>query len=105
MNEQWLDRVDALAAQLGLVGEHLWGVLILQAYINSGLAILIAVIAGTATWAYFRWVIPWLEEFEFIGVSLGVLVLFVILFAFINLLHNGPCALNPEYCALRMVTQ
>lgn len=51
MDEQVLERVDALAAKLGVVGEHLWDVLVRQVYVDAALATFwVLAVCGVLAW-------------------------------------------------------
>lgn len=107
MNEETLQRIDALAAKLGVVGEHLWAVLLEQAYIAgvtatvaSVFCILAAIALFVVAWAMFKDSTEW-------DMGGWVLALIAALLAgafAIGFAHDAAtCFLNPEYYALQKV--
>ena len=117
MNETTEKLVRELAEKLGTTTEHLWGVLIRQAYIQGVTDIVIAITLVAATtyigryvgkktkWGgdikhYPEWcdegaIIAWLTVF-----SMGLFAAFIVLQA---LSASVPALLNPEYWALKQL--
>lgn len=110
MDEQVMQRIDALAAKLGVVGEHLWEVLVRQAYITGATNLFHAAFVAVVVAAYFKWVVPWANagghyDERWIGAGLAGAALTVwTIIAFLLALDGVGYILNPEYFALRKVT-
>lgn len=100
MNQEILDRIDALAAKLGVVGEHLWAVLIRQVYIEAGLFMLSAGVAGALSVFLVRvWNrSPEYDRDVFLGIAITLSVV-----AFIFTLAGISGLANAEYHALEKI--
>ena len=119
MNDEVLARIDALAAKLGVVGEHLWGVLVRQAYIEGAGAlfgaVVFALVAGGVLRAAFRakaahnpnvkrygepvgpW--KWEDHPEWL-IGGGAVVAMAVFGGSLCAIHAATCLLNPEYAAI-----
>ncbi len=110
MNEEILKRIDLLAAKIGVVGAHLWDVLVRQARIEAYeslgysvfFGILSAVMFFVARKLYLGDTKPGsyrdTEGWQFVLVIFGAVAFFVTC----GIFSNVPSAiLNPEYWALR----
>jgi hypothetical protein len=118
MSEDFSKELAELAQKLGVTIEHLWGVLIKQAYIDglSSLATTLAcvVLGAVITYAFFylrrklknapprEWTPPvglLLDPFGFL--ILGMIILAMIFIVSVNLYWVASDFYNPEFYALR----
>ena len=118
MNEELNKQLAGLASKLGVSVEHLWGVLVRQAYIDgiSSLAtILVCILLGAGVICGFLYVRrkfkntpnqEWTQPFGLLTepfgfVILGIVLLVIIMVASDNLYWVISDFLNPEFYALR----
>lgn len=118
MSQELSKQLAELAGKLGVSVEHLWGVLIKQAYldgISSLVTTLVCILLGVVViYAFFRlrrrfqntphkeWTEPFAFLMEPTGfLILGVVLLILIMIASDNLYWVGSDFLNPEFYALR----
>lgn len=109
MNEQTAKLIEKLAEKLGTTAEHLWGVLVQQAYIDSVTkltGIIFSFIILCAILALF----PKLKRMDFIEEGDFYHYVVLILFAFVLICYASSEAsiiiagfVNPEYWALKQV--
>ena len=104
-----LERIDALAAKLGMVTEHLWGVLVRAQPIEAinTLVFFALFLALLTACAKYKWFGPFVDEKDnpigtniAIGVGLGFLVLVWGGVQFFALTSVAQKLFNPEYAAL-----
>lgn len=109
LKDEVLERIDALAKKLGVTIEHLWGVLVRQAYVEAGFAIVwlvlgVGLLVGSARCisAYYRTRERWTDEMIFKTVVLAILSFLFFVVACIEVGDVG-YLFNPEYFALEKV--
>lgn len=113
MNQEVLSRLDALAAKLGVAANHLWGVLVRQAYVDALGSLLFALIAAALTYGFYRVVLygraeKWYDgydtELAVVGTGVvGVGLVVCVVIALVQLVAGIQNVANPEYFALRHV--
>lgn len=112
MNQEILQRLDALAAKLGVTATHLWAVLVRQAYVEFATSVAFAVIIAIATYGFVRVVRhgiaqEWYDDYDglpqiftgIVGIVLGVCWLV----ALVGVVQGIGYLINPEYFALHEV--
>jgi hypothetical protein len=111
MQKELLNRIDALAANLGVTAEHIWRVLIQQAQVEAVRCILIVVVAVLCG-AVLYWRVKasieddWDSELMIASVMVFAIATAVLsVLALIALTELPTLLLNPEYWALRQVAR
>lgn len=114
MDEKTHQLIERLAEKLGTTAEHLWGVLVRQAFISSAAtAIALCIYAAVLIWGYHlvrektKEDGDWNDHCGSIALPWGVFAIAIIAFLIIlcfnfSLIVAG--FLNPEYLALREIT-
>lgn len=114
MNEQTLNALKELAAKLGTTAEHLWSVLIRQAYISFATDLVLYFVLALAMWLSFKKLFPFLSnrihedpdgDFAYwiaAGMTATLLVLCILL-AIFNITDTVTKIANPEYWALMRI--
>lgn len=110
MNEEILQRIDALAAKLGVVGEHLWAVLVKQVQVD---VIVASGVLGLWTALSILWYVTNRAAIKKHGFSdamefgVGRTIFFAMLVV-VGIIVWSACSpviltglLNPEYAALK----
>lgn len=109
MNEQTQKLIEQLASKLGVTVEHLWGVLIHQAPISSGIWALEVVLGIITGGVMLKKSITLLKQDDEDGLAIGlvcggvVLVLFAVIFMAVYSDQIMAGFFNPEYWALRQI--
>jgi hypothetical protein len=107
MNEEVLRRLDAIAAELGVVSEHLWEVCVRQAMLEGVVGLVSASVGCTVCIVLARWLYPKLKEADYADqIPIGLALCLVSLGA----AHTGHAAftfvkyvLNPEFYAAKFI--
>ena len=115
MDKQTLDLLQQLAAKLGTTAEHLWAVLVRQAFCSGCADLLVYGLAGAFVWLTLRKTPKWiqtvkdaesdLEEAAYV-VALAISWLLVVIFiiaAACSLGDTVAAFVNPEYWALKQI--
>ena len=118
MDERIVVLSEKLAEKLGTTGEHLWGVLVQQAYISGGVRLTMLIVAAMVGISLFRFVVAkttrppkttedrypkaeWDEDKAAIAsVAILMYLLFVIVTAIISIPTIATAFINPQYWAL-----
>ena len=103
MQQELLNRLDALAAKLGTTAEHLWGVLIYQARIDALVSAIGFVVFGLITMFLYKVVRNADDEIDRIFPAVGMVITFGIAIACLFSIWTP--LLNPEYFALQKVLE
>lgn len=110
MNQETWERIDAIAARLGVAGEHLWAVLVRQQYITAIVDTCYLLVLGFAFYRLAKFVAPRWEEWDTeyggfkqvaAGVSLIVGGLLVLILALVVPGEIATAILNPEAGAIK----
>ena len=102
MNEQMMKMLEVLANKLGTTAEHLWGILIKQAYITAWTDIILLISFIIILFVFGKISFKFLADFDRILVStIIVTVLGILMGNFIPEIVNGFC--NPEYWAFKNI--
>src|ERR1017187_7037314 len=108
ISEELLKRLDVLAQKMGTTIDHLWQVLVRQAYIEAYLAIFWIIISAVIITVSCRYILKSVEMDEedpisagrvTISITLGVLAVILFIVACCNVFSIG-YLFNPEYYAL-----
>lgn len=106
MNQELLNRLDALSAKIGVTVQYLWGTLLRQAHIEGyiqlawGIGEMIAIcVLVRIGWKHIKTWDDWMPAYLMAGFV--VLILFV--FCCINLANFPTPLLNPDYWALSQI--
>ena len=103
MQEELLNRLDALAAKLGVGGEHLWEVLLQQAQVEAWFYSLWAVLGAAVLGAGLIGIAYFIKEE---AAPIFILPIFAGAIIFIPCLHRAFTAFyNPEYWALQKIME
>lgn len=105
MNQELLDRLDALAATLGVTISHLWGVLCRQAYVDFFVALGFLVFALVVMIGAMVWAARSEGDQNDIAVGVGVAALIGAGIALMGVAYTIGGALNPEYFAFQEVSR
>lgn len=111
MNEEVLQRIDALAEKLGVVSEHLWGVLVRQAYVEAVIAAFILLATAAAWVLVVRTYRSHKAEDQYFDIedhpalTIGSIILAIVSVVVILVCPEIilTALINPEYAALRKI--
>lgn len=111
MNEETRRMIEALASKLGTTVEHLWGVLLRQAYISFWTDILyylitVAIVLFAIKFSLKAWrkgdESTWNDdEWRLLSIGLGLLALILTIVAIVCISDTVTKIANPEYWALK----
>jgi hypothetical protein len=104
MNQEILNRIDALSAKLGVAAQVLWATYIRQARYEAVEEIVWATLESIGLYLLCRWAIRHFKDFEdLLPIYVIVAIFGVLLVIFIIFSLDGvvPQLLNPEYWAFK----
>lgn len=107
MKEELLKRLDVLAAKVGVASEHMWGVLVRQAYIE-GISVLVATllvaIGSVFIWRQFVKSNGAYDDLDVLWLIAGTISTIIgIVFLVISVDLVPTAIFNPEYYALKQI--
>lgn len=106
MTPEVLQRVDVLAAKLGVAGEHVWAVLVRQAHLEVLFNLAVAVACGYALRKLILFVRAHTNDDDLPVAVLGALGIAIVGMFFLAALGYAlTAALNPEYWALQQILE